>query len=127
MKEVTFKGYVRSYGVRAIGEDMHIIHALYDEVHDDSGSVFSGCECEVTVRVIDRRQGWIDKYYNLAMSNLGFTHDFRFCKDVTILASYSYPAQIVTAAPRHGDKYNRETGIAVAYAKWIGDEVPDYI
>lgn len=76
---------------------------------------------------IDRRQEWIDKYYDYAMTGLGFTHEIHFCKDVTIVAAYTYPAKIYTAAPRHGDKYNKETGIAVAYAKCVGDPVPDYI
>ena len=125
MKEITYNGYVRSFGVRAVGEDLDRVRQFYEDLRFEDAS--APLHCEVTIRVIDPRQRWIDKYYERAMSGLGFTHDFRFCKDVTILASYSYPAQIVTAAPRHGDKYNRETGIAVAYAKWVGDPVPDYI
>ena len=32
-----------------------------------------------------------------------------------------------TARPVHGDKFDKAVGIAVAYAKAIGIQVPDYI
>ena len=127
MKEITYKGYVRNFGVRAVSDDCNRVRSFYDELRNGSDDIFTPLLCEVTVRVIDPRQKWIDDHYNAAMSGLGFSHEFHFCKDVTILTSYSYPAQVATAAPRHGDKYNRETGIAVAYAKWQGETIPDYI
>lgn len=127
MKEITYKGYVRSFGVRAVSDDYNAVHKFYDDLRNSSDDIFAPLLCEVTVRVINPRQKWIDDHFTTAMNGLGFSHEFHFCKDVTILSDFAYPTNIYTAAPRHGDKYNRETGIAVAYAKWNGEEIPDYI
>ena len=122
MKEIKFNGYVRSYGVRATGEDLHIINDLYNRLN------MEGRECEVTIRIRDKRQEWIDKYYNLAkrMANSG-TYVIKHCKEVCYVIPCGYAGDAASATPRHGDKYDYKTGVAVAFAKAFGDRVPDYI
>lgn len=82
---------------------------------------------EITIRVHDPRQEWIDLWYDRAMKDPYIV--IRHCKDVTFICStlYECEADAVCAAPRHGDKYNKRTGIAVAYAKLSGQKIPDYI
>lgn len=79
-------------------------------------------EVEVIIRARDPRQDWIDKWYAEAR-RCGVNLTFR--KDVVI--AYNDFGDITTAAPVRGDKYDRHTGIAVAYAKLIGEPIPDYI
>lgn len=79
-------------------------------------------EVEVIIRVHDRRQEWIDKWYTKAIRGDDF---LAFRKDVVI--AYNDLGEIATAAPVRGDKYDRHTGIAVAYAKLNGEPIPDYI
>ena len=75
----------------------------------------------------EERQKWIDGYYfafinhpNATAIQLG---------DTTIVAVYGRNTgmHIGTAKPVHGDVFNREVGLAVAYAKAFGDTIPDYI
>ena len=122
MKEIKFNGYVRSYGVRATGSDLHIINDLYAQLDERP------CECEVTIRIRDKRQEWIDHYYNLAkrMANAG-TYVIKHCKEVCYVIPSQYAGAAAASTPRHGDKYDYKTGVAVAFAKAFGDRVPDYI
>ena len=77
---------------------------------------------EVIIRVHNPRQEWIDKWYTKARQSR--VH-LIFRKDVVI--AHNDFGDIATAAPVHGDKYYRHTGIAVAYAKLCGEPIPDYI
>lgn len=77
---------------------------------------------ELIIRVEDPRQDWIDKWYTKAIRGDDF---LAFRKDVVI--AYNDFGEIATAAPVRGDKYDRHTGIAVAYAKLNGEPIPDYI
>ena len=88
-----------------------------------------GHQVEVTVRIPDPRQDWIDMWYKRAMTavdHLG-TYTLKFCKDTTIMVEKAPFPDITTSAPRHGDKYDRKVGIAVCYAKMRGETVPEYI
>lgn len=88
-----------------------------------------GHQVEVIVHVPEPRQDWIDLWYKRAMTavdHLG-AYTLKFCKDTTILVERGPYPEITTAAPRHGDKYDRKTGIAVCYAKMRGEEIPNYI
>lgn len=87
-----------------------------------------GHQVEVTVHVHDPRQEWIDKYYNLAkrMANAG-TYIIKHCKEVCYVIPCGYAGDAASATPRHGDKYDYKTGVAVAFAKAFGDRVPDCI
>ena len=125
MKEIKFEGYLRPNGVRAKCADA-TRKAIEDAVR--SYGDIRDLECEVIVRLRDHRQEWIDRYHDRAMKaiDLGL-YNLQFCKDTTILVERNPFPTITTSAPRHGDKYDRKTGIAVAYAKQLHDPVPDYI
>ena len=80
---------------------------------------------EVIIRYHDPRQDWIDKRYACAREDeRRKTITIKHCKDATFIMGF---AQCASAAPRHGDRYDQHTGIAVAYAKLCHEEIPDYI
>lgn len=75
----------------------------------------------------EKRQKWIDDYYcgflnypNATSIQVG---------DTTIVAVYARNTgvRIGTAKPVHGDVFNKEVGLAVAYAKAFDTIIPDYI
>ena len=85
---------------------------------------------ELTISARDQRQDWIDRMYERAMTARDNELIFiKHCQNTTVIANYSLwnPSEIALSAPRHGDKYDRKTGIAVAYAKISGERVPDFI
>lgn len=85
---------------------------------------------EVIIRVRDPRQDWIDEWYAAAKVAEQSGEIFvKFCKDATFVCAYGTASHqdIACAAPRHGDKYDQRTGIAVAYAKFCDAEIPDCI
>ena len=88
-----------------------------------------GHQVEVTIRIPDPRQDWIDMWYKRAMTAVDHLDSctLKFCKDTTIMVECSPYPNITTSAPRHGDKYDRKVGIAVCYAKMRGETVPEYI
>lgn len=92
------------------------------QFHDLLHRLGNGCKVKVTIQYEDPRQEWIDKWYTEARRR-GVHLMFR--KDVVI--AYNDFGDIATAAPVHGDKYYRHTGIAVAYAKLCGEKIPEYI
>lgn len=122
MQEYKFKGYIRPSSVRIGGDDFY---NLYKRLHSDD---MEDRACEVIIRIRDKRQDWIDKYYKLAkhMANAG-TYVIKHCKEVCYVIPCGYAGNAASATPRHGDKYDYKTGVAVAFAKAFGDRVPDYI
>ena len=101
----------------------------FDKIKAITAAIGYGNQVEVTVRIPDPRQDWIDMWYKRAMiavDQLG-TCMLKFCKDATIMAERGPFPVITTAAPRHGDKYDRKVGIAVCYAKMRGETIPDFI
>ena len=75
----------------------------------------------------ENRAGWIQSHYYAFMSHPNAAAVV--VDDATVGAVYnSYNGiQTATARPVHGDVYDDDTGIAVAYAKAIGIAIPDYI
>lgn len=75
----------------------------------------------------EKRVGWILSHYSAFMSHPNATAVV--VDDVTVVAVYSgyNGIQTATARPVHGDVYDDDTGIAVAYAKVMGEIIPDYI
>ena len=75
----------------------------------------------------EARQKWIDGYYFAYLNNPNAT--VVHVGETTVLALWSHAlgVRMGTATPVHGDVFDHNTGIAVAYAKAVGDEVPDYI
>ena len=88
-----------------------------------------GQQVEVTVRIPEPREDWINMWSKRAMTavdHLG-SCTLKFCKDTTIMVERGPFPNITTAAPRHDDKYDRKIGIAVCYAKMRGETIPDFI
>lgn len=73
------------------------------------------------------RQKWIDGYY---YAFLGHPNAIAiWVGDTTVVAAYGHNTgiHIGTAKPVHGDVFNKEVGIAVAYAKAFDTVIPDFI
>ena len=75
----------------------------------------------------EKRQKWVDGYYYAFLNHPNATAIQ--VGDTTVVAAYARNTgmHIGTAKPVHGDVFNREVGLAVAYAKAFGDIIPDYI
>ena len=119
MKEFKFTGTMRPERILPNDRYVQAYRKFRADVVRDFGQSYP--IVEVIVRVRDLRQDWIDKWYTKACYS---DCSLAFRKDVVVAAGYG---KVATAAPVRGDKYNRHTGIAVAYAKLIGEPVPDYI
>ena len=75
----------------------------------------------------EERQKWIDGYFYAFLNHPNATSIQM--GDTTIVAVYARKTgmHIGTAKPVRGDVFNREVGLAVAYAKAFGDIIPDFI
>jgi hypothetical protein len=74
-----------------------------------------------------RRAEWITNHY---WSFMGHPHaTVHTSEKRTIVAIYNRydGVRIGTAYPINGDVYDHETGVAVAYAKALGESIPAYI
>lgn len=75
----------------------------------------------------EERDRWIGGYYCAFLNhpNASVVH----VGETTVLALWSrnLGLKMATATPVHGDVFDHHTGVAVAYAKAVGDEIPDYI
>lgn len=123
MKEIKLNLAAVNYSLRALTlESQEKLKAV-------AAAVGYGHQVEVTVHIPDPRQDWIDMWYKRAMTAVDHLGScaLKFCKDTTIMVERSPYPNITTSAPRHGDKYDRKTGIAVCYAKMRGETIPDFI
>lgn len=75
----------------------------------------------------EKRDRWVDGYYyaflnnpNASVAQVGET-------TVVALWSRNLGLRMGTATPVHGDVFDHNTGIAVAYAKAVGDKIPDFV
>lgn len=96
----------------------------------DLANLAKACAAEATRREETRharRVEWIHNHYwgfvghpNASIQTIGKR---------TIVALYDRydGVHIGTAYPINGDEYDGNTGIAVAYAKAMGERIPDYI
>ena len=96
----------------------------------DISRLLTECQRELERRENQRtaeRKRWVESCYygfmshpNASLIQMG---------DVIVVAVYNRVKGIVmgTARPVHGDKFDKAVGIAVAYAKAIGVQVPEYI
>lgn len=75
----------------------------------------------------EERDRWIGGYYRAFLNhpNASVIH----VGETTVLALWNrnLGLKMATATPVRGDVFDHNTGIAVAYAKAVGDEIPDYI
>jgi hypothetical protein len=123
MKEFKFYANLRPSSINPADGNYSTYMQAREEIQNMRG-LFKNMNphVEVIIRVPDPRQDWIDKWYTEARRS-GVHLIFR--KDVVI--AHNDFGNVATAAPVHGDKYYRHTGIAVAYAKLCGEPIPDYI
>ena len=96
----------------------------------DLSNLFHSCAAELQKRAdqrTKRRAEWIHNHYwgfvghpNASIQTTG---------NRTIVALYNRydGVRIGTSYPINGDVYDENTGIAVAYAKAMGERIPDYI
>ena len=73
------------------------------------------------------RQKWINRYFYSFLCHPNATY---IQIDETIVAAFyerNTGMHIGTAKPIKGDAFDIEVGIAVAYAKALGDKIPNYI
>lgn len=72
--------------------------------------------------VAARRAAWIENWFNRYC--LDHASHINTMGDITAVELYG---EIGISKPSRGDKYDEKTGIAVAYAKAIGVDIPEYI
>ena len=124
MKEFKFTGTIRPERIQPYDKFRKDYQSFRHDLVVSTGNSYP--EVEVTIRVRDRRQEWIDKWYSKAENAESFV-SFAFVKDGTVCIGRRKGDEFTVAAPRKGDKYDRKTGIAVAFAKFCGEKIPEYI
>lgn len=75
----------------------------------------------------EERAAWVKKMYDMYLGHP--KAECRRWENLTIVAVYDYyeGTRIGTAFPINGDTFDEGTGIAVAFAKAIGEPVPDFV
>lgn len=80
----------------------------------------------LTLSISDPREDWIEKWYKKAKEDEDVI--FRHHKTITICVAYWDAGEnIAISDVCKGDTYDRKTGIAVAYAKFCGEPIPNFI
>lgn len=96
----------------------------------DISRLLAECQRELERREHNRtieRQRWIDGMYYAFLAHPNATSIQVDKVTVVSIFNRNTGMRMATARPVHGDKFNREVGVAVAYAKTLGMTVPDYI
>lgn len=75
----------------------------------------------------EERDRWVDGYYYACLNNPNASVVHVGETTVVALWSRNLGLRMGTATPVHGDVFDHNTGIAVAYAKAVGDKIPDFI
>jgi hypothetical protein len=93
-------------------------------------NLFHSCSTELQRRAdqrVKRRAEWITTHYRTFMAHPYAT--VHTSEKRTIVAVYDRydGVKIGTAYPINGDVYDHNTGVAVAYAKAMGERIPNYI
>ena len=97
----------------------------------DLSNLFNSCAAELQKRAdqrTKRRAEWINNHYWSFMRHPNAT--VHFSEKRTIVAIYNRydgGVKIGTAYPINGDVYDHNTGVAVAYAKAMGERIPSFI
>lgn len=72
-----------------------------------------------------KRDEWINKYMTMFRANrVEYT---RVGDTIVVAAHRGWSIGIGKSTPTKNDKFDLNTGIAVAYAKALGDRIPDFI
>ena len=96
----------------------------------DLNNLAKACAEEIAKRETQRelrRSEWINSHFWGFMGHPNAT--VHTCEKRTIVAIYNRydGVKIGTAYPINGDVYDHDTGVAVAYAKAMGERIPSYI
>ena len=75
----------------------------------------------------EERQKWIDGYYYAFLNHPNATSIQMGDTTIVAVQARNTGMHIGTAKPARGDVFNREVGLAVAYAKAFDTVIPDYI
>ena len=130
MKEIKIKGLVRSRYLRTSVDDNLSRQAIYDLYENLLHSGRIDEKMEIIIRIPEPRNDWVNEWYAKAMMAASNCDIFiRHCQQATFICQYGTYAddEMASSAPRHGDKYDYKTGIAVAYAKLRHQPIPDFI
>ena len=103
---------------------------VFNLTDTDLSNLFNSCAIELQKRAdqrTKRRTKWIQRYYWCFVNQSDTS--IQIIGNRTIIALYNQydGVRIGTSYPVHGDTYDKTTGIAVAYAKAIGEDIPEYI
>lgn len=72
-----------------------------------------------------KRYEWVNKYMEMFRANRG---EYTRIGDTIVAAAHrGWSIGIGKSTPIDGDVFDLNTGIAVAYAKALGDRIPDFI
>ena len=96
----------------------------------DLSNLFNSCATELQKRAdqrAKRRVEWINDYYWSFMGHPNATVHTSEKRTIVAIYDYRHGVKIGTAYPINGDVYDHETGVAVAYAKALGERIPSYI
>ena len=96
----------------------------------DLSNLFHSCTTELQKRVdqqAKRRKDWIDKHWIAFLSHPNATVHVSGKRTIVAIYNRYEGVKIGTAYPINGDVFNSETGVAVAYAKALGESIPAYI
>lgn len=98
-------------------------------IEDEIIAIIQACQNELWARRenAQKRESWVDEMYR---SYLGHPNATRHRKeDMTIVALYERNSgvKIGVAKCSSTSTFDEKVGLAVAYAKAIGDHVPEYI
>ena len=122
MKEYKFNGRLRPSSVLIDNQEFY--HLYEQQFHSPDRST----ACEIIIRLPDPRADWIEKWYKAARRyERAGAFIIKHCQQTCFVIPAHDVYDAASSAPRHGDKYDYKTGVAVAFAKAFGQPIPDYI
>ena len=95
----------------------------------DLTNLFNSCASEMAKREEHRtkRKDWIANHYWGFMGHPNASVRYNGKRTIVAIYNRHCGVKIGTAYPINGDVYDHETGVAVAYAKALGESIPNYI
>ena len=96
----------------------------------DLSNLFHSCADELQKRAdqrTKRRKDWIQTHYWAFVGHPNASTQVIGKRTIVALYSRYDDVKIGSAYPINGDVYDEVTGIAVAYAKAMGERIPNYI
>ena len=96
----------------------------------DLSNLFNSCATELQKRAdqqAKRRKDWIDKHWIAFLSHPNAAVHVSGKRTIVAIYDRYEGVKIGTAYPINDDVFNSETGVAVAYAKALGEPIPAYI